>query len=315
MKRSLFTFAAVLCICSILQAIVSRAETKDFEHVSFSYSLTPQDAEWAELSVAERRNACNLSSDIYLGMNTAELLQAILDYPFAVDIFAYNSPSEGIQRVERFFPALKNLLKRSDASRVLTAYLDSHSDEDAADNTFHVLLAETLLTEISHANEGVRSIHDDEIIDTVNGVNVYGTPIYSLEDYNDTFGANYTMAQLQAIDQQSLQTYSSATLWYSANPCYNCHSYAWYDQSNTSNHHWLGSPSPYLGTRYYSVSSNSKASGDRVYYSNAGHSAIIYYINGSNVFVLSKWGACGLFCHKLADCPYSTSGISYWRAQ
>ncbi len=109
---------------------------------------------------------------------------------------------------------------------------------------------------------------------------------------------------------------------------YNCHSYAWYS-TLTTNKNWMNYPSPYMTdgsySRVYSGNGNNIAynygfsSGDKVYYANNTHSAILANSpNGEpvlNQYVYSKWGEYGVFKHKIGYVlsSYDTSNITIWK--
>ncbi|MBE6609220.1 MAG: hypothetical protein E7634_00975 [Ruminococcaceae bacterium] len=82
---------------------------------------------------------------------------------------------------------------------------------------------------------------------------------------------------------------------------YNCHSFAWYDNSY-SNPYWLFDIEPYLGmcTQIYNM--GAVQSGDIVvYYDSDGdyyHSGIVHSVSSSgNLMIRSKWGPLGVYEH------------------
>ena len=109
----------------------------------------------------------------------------------------------------------------------------------------------------------------------------------------------------------------------SATKRYNCHSYAWHDQS-PENNVWLINPFPYMTDGSY-LNAGSAAAGRKVFYRNTGsevgtdgktlgdHSGIVKSV-GSTIMVTSKWGEYGLYEHTIYDCPYAgnRTTYSYW---
>lgn len=89
---------------------------------------------------------------------------------------------------------------------------------------------------------------------------------------------------------------------------YNCHSYAWYDQSE-SNNIWIDYPGAFLTDGVYEVSVSECRSGDRIVYYNAdgpSHSGIIDSVSSpslSGITVVSKWSFLGLYRHNVYECP------------
>ena len=117
-----------------------------------------------------------------------------------------------------------------------------------------------------------------------------------------------------ARDDAFQEAYPNATHLREEYPSYNCHSYAWYSTSST-NQHWMISPSAYMSDGSYK--SVNASIGCKAYYGKANHSAIVVsvgQVSGPNVGVRSKWGAYGLYAHKILDCPYAKNAtVSFWK--
>lgn len=80
---------------------------------------TPQ---WKQMGRSERVAACQISDDELSQMSTEILLQYILEYPFMVDIGAYDDSSDGFLHVYSEFPALGELSLREDFPTVTIAF-------------------------------------------------------------------------------------------------------------------------------------------------------------------------------------------------
>jgi len=96
---------------------------------------------------------------------------------------------------------------------------------------------------------------------------------------------------------------------------YNCHSYAWHNQS-PSNNKWIpGFIKPYWEDGSYEEFAY-PVLGCVVTYGNLNnvqHSAIVDEITPEGkVIVRSKWGSSGVYRHRLSNCPYSTEEIRYF---
>lgn len=98
---------------------------------------------------------------------------------------------------------------------------------------------------------------------------------------------------------------------------YNCHSYAWYQQS-TSNPYWIGrdsAPSIYTTDGSYSKYSGTPRSGMKAWYNNGEHSGVSMGTKvegGAQVhYVRSKWGMSGLYEHPYSYSPYTASVAWY----
>ena len=95
---------------------------KDFlnQNTAYQYKLTPEDAEWAELtSHQEMLDICQLPEEILTESTTEELFDIVLDYPLLIDISFYDSFEEGLLEVAKQFNGLNELLKREDLSKVV----------------------------------------------------------------------------------------------------------------------------------------------------------------------------------------------------
>lgn len=68
---------------------------------------------------AKRVSACQLSKEELQSLSTDELLQAALDYPFFIEILAFNTNREGFLHVLNESTVLQELLNREDGGEVL----------------------------------------------------------------------------------------------------------------------------------------------------------------------------------------------------
>lgn len=92
---------------------------------------------------------------------------------------------------------------------------------------------------------------------------------------------------------------------------YNCHSYAWYQQS-TSNRYWMPYADEYVTDGSYNEYSTPRVGDVVYYYGGAFHSGKVTSVSGSAPKVTSKWGPGCLVSHLESDCPYS-SYTTYYR--
>ena len=117
-----------------------------------------------------------------------------------------------------------------------------------------------------------------------------------------------------------------ADMEYEATRKYNCHSYAWYD--NTSdNPYWMNSPDVYYDqtdSSYMEVTSGIRPGDIICYYNTFGvnlHSGIVTYVENNSVTnnynslslieVQSKWGTEGVYNHRGDICPYTNLNPQY----
>lgn len=119
------------------------------------------------------------------------------------------------------------------------------------------------------------------------------------------------------LKNQVKSAYPDVTVKSEATRNYNCHSYAWYSQSTSSNKWWMNYPSKYMTDGSYSKTISVKV-GRRIYYGASGneHSGIVSGLGrqGFNSYITSKWGQLPLIYHFYTDCPYWTGNydITFW---
>ena len=85
--------------------------------VTWDYPVRPGTPEWAELTCAERVAACQIPDDILGKLTTGQLLQLWMDYPFQLNIFAFNFYQDGFDCQSSSFNGLQELLQRNDVGK------------------------------------------------------------------------------------------------------------------------------------------------------------------------------------------------------
>lgn len=140
MKRfiSLFVCLSMLiCMFSIAPSAgavdaVSEWQTTD----GYKYPLTPDDTDWAELSYHEQLEACNMPEDMLADCSTEELADLVLDYPFLVDILAYENSDFAIAHLIDTSNICKEFFSREGSVDVLlNKYDELHVDYTGLLNT------------------------------------------------------------------------------------------------------------------------------------------------------------------------------------
>lgn len=120
--------------------------------------------------------------------------------------------------------------------------------------------------------------------------------------------------EIANITYQFENQYPQADVIGQASRKYNCHSYAWYEQS-TSNQFWLNSLAPnyelqlqrFWTDDYYYITSEDNA--EKVFYVSGDHSAIPL----STSLYISKWGTAPLMEHAPFYCPYISTDRHYYK--
>lgn len=117
------------------------------------YEYSPETSyDMDEFSVPERKISFQIPENILAAMTTEELIQAYLNYPYRVIMFAYNSLQDGFERISRDFNGLSPLLKREDLyEAALDFYKDmdpaGYGDTDVGEFTFQFMYIEMLLAQ------------------------------------------------------------------------------------------------------------------------------------------------------------------------
>lgn len=123
-----------------------------------------------------------------------------------------------------------------------------------------------------------------------------------------------TNTELIDITNLAAENYPNAIIRGSATVKYNCHSYAWHDDS-TDNQYWINfkdNNGTFQLSNYWTNDvyvSTDEATANRAYYASDDHSAVIL----SNGNYLSKWGTFPLMEHSKEYCPYSTQDMQYFK--
>lgn len=248
MKKVLVGIVICVMVCMVFSSknsvITALNESINYyDHNAHKYPVYPGSNEWNSLSIEERLAASYVSRDTATSMTDAALVDSVVSYPFIVNIFAYNTLSEGIEVVQEYCPILDELLKRNNIEDLLEKYIIENRNND--EGAFYQLIARSLYKHITGDDLGGTRIEIDPEDDEVFYVR---TPKHSLvRVYRNLTWADFpslTYDDAVTINAQYEVTYS-ATAVRGPNPKYNCHSYAWHS-TLSSNPYWMDSPSKYI---------------------------------------------------------------------
>ncbi len=330
MLKKFFNICSLVLCYTLFMSNIVQADTIYETSKKFDYSFT-EDEDWLHLSRDERIESCQIPEDIVDSMSTETLLESVLDYPFMIDMLAFNTYEEGYERVKSEFPALQELIERDNLSSALIDeyYQLSSSKSKNIDENIVKIGYITILTNQDEVEDNIDFKVLEELDELFKKDNLYlyeslqdeknlkaGGPTTpngnSVAAINNSSIADFTTSQKEAYNKQVTSTYNVTVV---SNPTkkYNCHSYAWYSQS-TSNYYWINDPSKYMTDGSYKKTTGTIKSGNKVYWVNGSHSGIISYVGTSgigNVKAKSKWGQLGVYNHYLDDCPY-TGSVSTW---
>lgn len=89
----------------------------------FKYSITPDSKQWKNYSSQELKEKINIPIEQAEDMDTETLLNTVLDYPYLIDIYAYDNTIKGIEFLSKEFNGMAVLLQRIDlAEKLLSNY-------------------------------------------------------------------------------------------------------------------------------------------------------------------------------------------------
>lgn len=311
---------------------------------AYDFPVKPGTNAWKRLKDREERIAfCQIPENVLYTMTTENLIETVLNYPFLMEIYCYDTYHQGFHAVLRNFNGLAELLCRDDAAHMLLEkYKQTEVAKDAktaANNIFTLANIEIILAQ----NEILEKFHYLKRAELETEARkkyaaktkhpyLYGmttATFMSAVSKREDYGVNETVKTPKGTDVEVMRlgeklspiekkqkddwvksTYPNTTLISSATTNYNCHSYAWYSQS-TSNLYWMNYPNAYMTDGSYTKRTIDCNAGDRVYYSSGGgHSGIVTGTGTSSqklILITSKWGKLGLVSHKHNDCPYYVS--------
>lgn len=293
-------------------AFADEVQASDEAHV---YTVRPGSEEWKTMTLEERLASCAVSAEEVAGMSTPALVETVLNYPYLLNIYAYNSIDEGIEMVSSHFPGLTELFSRTDGVEALQNYCAVQAQTQAdSEASLDVYNAETLISAISSTMPASPKL---------TGATVHTPKGSAVAAYIDTTwnDHNSTQARADQVSTAYLEVYPSARILRTSNPRYNCHSYAWYSTSS-SNRYWLDDPGAYVTDGSYIkdyARVNHKITYRTINNNRYIHSGIITSISGGTTTVSSKWGSLALFSHEHFDCPYladsvgASVAIEYWK--
>ncbi len=305
MNKKISIVLALLLLCGIFIISMQSINAESIYSIDekYDYPIDLGTNSWQSLKThQEKVEVSQIPNEILKELSTSALLDSILDYPLLIDMYAYNTIDEGYASVLESFGGLQEFVERPNYERILVntySSLKTQYRNGDIDVFLDMFFCELLLDGM---NLDIMLLYSTTYVYTPNG-----TPVYVL-----IRGEELSWLQRLLLNNQMDAAYPNATRLGTATTNYNCHSYAWYYQS-TSNIYWMNDPTAYMLDGSYAISIPS--AGDKVYYTSADHSGVIYAVNPNNVqnpvIITSKWGSCGLYRHYLNDCPYSGS-VTVW---
>ncbi len=92
------------------------AEWYDEESGKYKYPITPKSDEWKEFTTHQQMiDACTIPEALLEQLSTEELYELVMD-SLILDIYCFNTKTEGFEVVKQRFNGLQELLQRKDVS-------------------------------------------------------------------------------------------------------------------------------------------------------------------------------------------------------
>lgn len=120
----------------LLTTVVVSYKLSDIKNVGASelqkvYNVLPGDPEWEQLgSVADKIQACAISEEVLCSLSDKELLQAVLDYPFVIDLFATDDHKLAAQSIYDHSDAFHELVSRNNGKDIMMDWLREKCESD-----------------------------------------------------------------------------------------------------------------------------------------------------------------------------------------
>ena len=343
MKRKLSALCSILLTLSfgITSAATDSFETYTQPSDRYSYEIAVSNEVWEEMTYPEKVEAYSISQDLLESMTTPQVVQAVMDYPFLVDLTLFNTTEEGYAHVLSCSDALQELVKREDGFMALVYYYkhmpvplrDEPGDTSIIELTFAEILISNMAREVVISEQQFYDLTDTintkaaekakatELYGTEPNLKITGTQPYRAEFTSHTVkslkGVNVSVihylsdlstSQKKQENTEYSSAYPQATILGSATNQYNCASYAMINRS-TSNIYWLNNLSPSAAgyTRLGSSLTNATPGGI-IYYSRTdslgSHVGVVHSTSGGTIIVRSKMGMGPLAQHQIQMCPY-----------
>lgn len=251
--------------------------------------------------LVKRDEAASLLSNYFMNHHcTAKSTISTNDYNFVDELFLEYFISSG-------------LIDFSNETATLTATVIEKKGRYFADQSMNSdLTLHPLELVESHINSTISSMTTSA---STNDVLIY-TPTF--QELIGTSRSEMSQDQINYCNNLATSSHPRATLVGPSSTLYNCHSYAWYYNSQ-NNRIWLNDSvnntnqlDKYWDSNGVYVSC-SASDAERIFYICTGgdHSAIVLNSNQ----VISKWGPWALMQHDISDCPYPTNNLQYYKFQ
>lgn len=279
---------------------------------------------WKNMERSQRVAACRLSNEEISEMDTSKLITTILQNPFMIDLYAFDSFEQGFEHLRNEFPEVAALESRMDLGQSLIEVykeIPVVTNKDDANQILNLSFMEILIAQpemtdnLSEADlNTIVEIATDKYYEKLDylpinrgSCNTFFNAVSDAPESNLALAASPPVKTpngnpVPVIDESNVQDWTAAEIfslnnkWSAAYPTavklrnptkkYNCHSYAWYSTS-ASNYYWMNDPSLYMSDGSY-TNTSSTSFGNKIYWKSGTtpiYSGILAaYVNGGPYF-------------------------------
>lgn len=347
MKRLFNLLAVVLSVALLvsvtcMSAIAVEDTSIDGEYtisIPYDYPVQPGTNEWFALETHSDRVAVSqIPDEILTHLTTDALVESVVNYPFLTDMGAFSTPELGYAAVRDNFNGLAELEQRHDGAYKLLEYYNTLKNQRTDFSFLRFAAIEIALMQREFSSQLAQVLQENTFIPDENmrilfpeaNISVRlnypktpsGNPVntdWCYYDRSEMFQSDRIVINKEVLDNYGLSPLRQPTTKY------NCHSYAWYNQSST-NKWWINYPDDFMDDSYYRVNQSLVSRNNIAVYRTSStsteylHSGIVAGVSqGSGtaerppVTITSKWGVYGLYEHNIYNCPsdYGRNVIYY----
>lgn len=127
MKRVKWSIAIAFLLIFLVGIGYYRKERNKTNVLADYWKYPIESDSWNAMDAEARIDACRIPEEILTIMTAEQLVQAVLDFPYNIDVSVSSSIETGLERLENQSDAYKELLSRDDAKRALLAKLEKMS--------------------------------------------------------------------------------------------------------------------------------------------------------------------------------------------
>lgn len=136
----------LLSFCIVVAIMTVNASAATDSEENYKYKITTESKDWFDYTVLEKNKMLKIDSTELENMTDKQLVYAIADYPYLIDIYVCGTISEGLEKFKEQCSAYNELINRNGGVEKLIEYgskiIDEYKEYPRADGrTEFVVLA------------------------------------------------------------------------------------------------------------------------------------------------------------------------------